>query len=89
MPGLSRKSPWVFLLILLLFWSPIAPAGVMLLVHGYMSDGQSFHQAGVVDALRQAGWHDGGEWQFSVDSRVRMTRDNACRHCAAPPIRSA
>lgn len=76
MPNLSRKSLLATLLVLILLWSPTAPAAVMLLVHGYMSDGQSFHRAGVVDGLREAGWHDGGEWQFSMDGRVRMTRDN-------------
>lgn len=60
------------LLLLLLIWAPAAPASVMLLVHGYLGDGQSFHRAGVVDALRAAGWQYGGDWRHSPDGRVRL-----------------
>jgi hypothetical protein len=62
------------LLLLLLIWSPAAPASVMVLVHGYLGDGQSFHKAGVVDALTAAGWHYGGDWRYSQDGKVRLAR---------------
>jgi triacylglycerol lipase len=62
------------LLLLLLIWSPATPASVMVLVHGYLGDGQSFHKAGVVDALTAAGWHYGGEWRYSQDGKVRLAR---------------
>ncbi|TVP78077.1 alpha/beta fold hydrolase [Thioalkalivibrio sp.] len=62
------------LLFLLLIWSPAAPASVMVLVHGYLGDGQSFHKAGVVDALTAAGWHYGGDWRYSQDGKVRLAR---------------
>ena len=64
------------LLLLLLIWAPAAPASVMVLVHGYLGDGQSFHRAGVVDALSAAGWHYGGEWRYAADGRVRLANDN-------------
>ena len=62
------------LFFLVLIWSPAAPASVMLLVHGYLGDGQSFHKAGVVDALTQAGWHYAGDWRHSPDGKVRLAR---------------
>ncbi len=62
------------LLLLLLIWSPAVPASVMVLVHGYLGDGQSFHKAGVVDALTTAGWHYGGDWRYSQDGQVRLAR---------------
>ncbi|MFO7858631.1 MAG: hypothetical protein R6V11_06890 [Ectothiorhodospiraceae bacterium] len=61
------------LLLLFLVWAPAAPASVMVLVHGYLGDGQSFHTAGVVDALTTAGWHYGGDWRYARDGQVRLT----------------
>jgi triacylglycerol lipase len=60
------------LLFSLLIWSPSAPASVLVLVHGYLGDGQSFHKAGVVDALKAAGWRYGGDWRYSQDGKVRL-----------------
>jgi triacylglycerol lipase len=62
--------------LLLLIWAPVAPASVMVLVHGYLGDGQSFHRAGVVDALQVEGWHFGGDWRYAPDGRVRLANDS-------------
>ncbi|TVP89204.1 MAG: alpha/beta fold hydrolase [Thioalkalivibrio sp.] len=63
------------LLMVLLLWAPAAPASVMVLVHGYLGDGQGFHRAGVVDALDAGGWHYGGNWRPAPDGRVRLVGD--------------
>jgi triacylglycerol lipase len=60
------------LLLLLLTWSSAAPAAVMVLVHGYLGDGQSFHRSGVVGALESAGWRYAGDWRPSPDGRVHL-----------------
>jgi triacylglycerol lipase len=64
------------LLFLLLIWAHAAPASVMVLVHGYLGDGQSFHRGGVVEALRVAGWHYAGDWRHAPDGRVRLVNDS-------------
>lgn len=72
----TKTRPLAILLLLLLLWVPAAPASVMVLVHGYLGDGQSFHQAGVVAALDAAGWHYGGDWRPTPAGQVRLAGDN-------------
>jgi len=68
---MAWRSPagWLLLIVLLL-WSPTAPAGVIVLVHGYLGSGESFRTAGIVDALTDAGWQDGGDWQAGMNGQV-------------------
>ncbi|AHE99581.1 lipase family alpha/beta hydrolase [Thioalkalivibrio paradoxus] len=61
-------------LLLLLLWSPALPASVMVLVHGYLGDGESFHRAGVIDALQTAGWQYAGDWRPSANGRPELVR---------------
>ncbi len=73
----ATKTPvFAALMLLLLVWAPAAPASVMVLGHGYLGDGQSFHRAGVVDALHAAGWHYAGDWRHAPDGQVHLANHN-------------
>ncbi len=48
----------------LLLWiglSPLAAADVLVLIHGYLGDSDTWYESGVADVLERAGWHDGGK----------------------------
>lgn len=57
------------LLLLLAAGGSTASASVLVLVHGYLGDGQSFQRAGVIPALEAAGWRYAGDWRAGADGR--------------------
>jgi triacylglycerol lipase len=57
------------LLLLLAAGGSTASASVLVLVHGYLGDGQSFQRAGVIPALEAAGWRYAGDWRAGVDGQ--------------------
>ncbi len=70
---MSRAS-WGFGLLLALALCGAAPAHagrVLVLVHGYLGDGASWRQSGVLPVLEQAGWRFAGNWQ-STPAGVRL-----------------
>ncbi|MGB0722003.1 MAG: lipase family alpha/beta hydrolase [Gammaproteobacteria bacterium] len=50
--------PWVLLVAAL--FTPAASAATVVFVHGYLGDGNSFREPGIVAAFTRAGWRDGG-----------------------------
>lgn len=57
------------LLFLLAAGGSTASASVLVLVHGYLGDGQSFQRAGVLPALEAAGWRYAGDWRAGADGQ--------------------
>lgn len=66
-------------LLLLLFatGTSTASASVLLLVHGYLGDGQSFHRAGVIPALESAGWRYAGDWRAAANGHPQRVGPDA------------
>ncbi len=52
-----------FSVVIFLSLSPTLSADVLVLVHGYLSDANTWHRSGVMAQLQQAGWQDGGMLQ--------------------------
>ena len=53
-----RTTP-LFMLLWLLF-SSVQAGETLVLIHGYLCDGQIWRETGIVQVLHQAGWQDGG-----------------------------
>ena len=64
-----RRLLAALLLLLLAAGGSTASASVLVLVHGYLGDGQSFQRAGVVPALEAAGWRYAGDWRAGADGQ--------------------
>lgn len=55
------KTPFTLLLLSLgMLIAPTASAATVVFVHGYLGDGSSFREPGIVRAFTRAGWRDGG-----------------------------
>lgn len=63
------------LLLLMLLTTPLqqASAEVAVLVHGYMSDANTWYTSGVADALRQAGWAQGSNQTLQAEQQAAKT----------------
>ena len=57
------------IIVLLLLFSNVAQAHVLVLVHGYLSKGGSWREAGVTRVLDSSGWKDGGHLRI-VGERI-------------------
>ncbi len=75
-------SSFKLFLLVLSFWIPSAMADVLVLIHGYLGDSDSWYESGVADVLEKAGWQDAGKVRltpsrkvvFSPKSRRRASR---------------
>ncbi len=56
------------LLIFLIFSTSSVQAKTLVLVHGFMSNGESWRQSGFTQPLLNAGWKDGGGYGYSPQS---------------------
>jgi len=75
--GLQRRIATALLLLLFAVGVPTASASVILLVHGYLADGQSFQRAGIVPALESAGWAYAGDWRASTNGQPQRVGTDA------------
>ena len=59
------NSLCIFFLFLGLMVPTALPAKTIVMIHGYLADGMSWHTAKVTKGLLAAGWKDGGNYGFS------------------------
>ena len=61
----------------LVFAGPASAGRILVLVHGYLGDSDSWRQSGVLPLLQQAGWEVAGNWQENRYGAVAATVDLA------------
>jgi triacylglycerol esterase/lipase EstA (alpha/beta hydrolase family) len=54
----------------LLVSTPSLQAKTIILIHGYLADGISWHTTGVTKGLIQAGWKDGGSYRYGAQGML-------------------
>ena len=74
---MKRIHTFLFLLFISITMSNTASADVMLLIHGYLGDANSWEKSGINDALNQSGWARAGMFKGSPQGpELYLTKNN-------------